>query len=126
MEQGTTFTYKYSAAENKAVQDIRKKYLPQEENKLEELKHLDNTVQNSGIMSSLIVGITGTLLFGTAVCMITEIIGGGLVLGILLAIPSVTALLAAYPVYRKVAEKTKEKYTPRILVLIDELSEKHY
>jgi len=123
VEKGTTFTYKYSAAENKEVQEIRKKYLPQEENKLEELRRLDNMVQNSGVMSSLIVGIAGFLLFGTSACMIAEVIGGGLVLGILLAIPSVAALLAAYPVYRKVAEKTKEKHTPRILQLIGELSE---
>ena len=33
----TTFSYRYSAKENKEVQEIRRKYLPREESKLEEL-----------------------------------------------------------------------------------------
>lgn len=41
MNQENTFTYKYSAKENKEVQEIRKKYLPQSESKLDELKRLD-------------------------------------------------------------------------------------
>lgn len=36
-----TFTYSYSAKRNSEVLEIRKKYLPQEESKLEELKRLD-------------------------------------------------------------------------------------
>ena len=38
MNQETTFIYNYSAKENKEVQEIRNKYLPREESKLEELK----------------------------------------------------------------------------------------
>ena len=52
-----TFSYTYSAPENQEVLNIRKKYLPREETKLEELKRLDRTVQNSGVMEALIVGV---------------------------------------------------------------------
>ena len=37
MEQQNGFSYTYSAPENQEVLNIRKKYLPQEESKLEEL-----------------------------------------------------------------------------------------
>ena len=38
---GNAFSYTYSAPENQEVLSIRKKYLPREETKLEELKRLD-------------------------------------------------------------------------------------
>ena len=62
MEKDTTFIYSYSAKENKEVQEIRKKYLPQEESKLDELRRLDSAVQTSGMMESLCAGIGGALL----------------------------------------------------------------
>ena len=52
------FRYTYSAPDHQEVLRIRSKYLPAEESKLEELKRLDRTVQNSGTMESLIVGVT--------------------------------------------------------------------
>lgn len=44
-----TFSYSYSAKENKEVQEIRRRYLPQAETKLEEMKRLDGYVQKSGM-----------------------------------------------------------------------------
>lgn len=48
ISQDNTFSYKYSAVENKEIQEIRKKYLPQNESKLEELKRLDMQAQMPG------------------------------------------------------------------------------
>lgn len=57
MNQENTFSYKYSEKEAKEIQEIRKKYLPQGESKLDELKRLDRVVQNSGMVESLCIGI---------------------------------------------------------------------
>ena len=125
MNQDTTFIYKYSAKENKEVQEIRKKYLPREESKFEELKRLDYTVQNSGMMESLCAGIGGALVFGLGMCLAMQIIGSGIILialGVLLGIIGMGGMLVAYPVYRKVFDKTKQKLAPRILELTTELS----
>ena len=125
MNQDTTFIYRYSAKENMEVQEIRKKYLPREESKFEELKRLDYTVQNSGMMESLCAGIGGALVFGLGMCLAMQIIGSGIILialGVLLGIIGIGGMLIAYPVYRKVFNTTKEKYTPRILELTAELS----
>ena len=124
MNQDTTFIYKYSAKENKEVQEIRKKYLPREESKFEELKRLDYTVQNSGMMESLCAGIGGALVFGLGMCLAMQIIGSGIILialGVLLGIIGMGGMLVAYPVYRKVFDKTKQKLAPRILELTAEL-----
>ncbi len=125
MNQDTTFIFRYSAAENNEIQEIRKKYLPQEENKYEELKRLDNTVQNSGMPESLCAGIGGALVFGLGLCLAMQVIGGGILLillGILLGLIGMVGMLMAYPVYCRVFVRTKQKLTPRILELITELS----
>ena len=129
MNQETTFIYKYSAKANKEVQEIRNKYLPREESKLEELKRLDYTVQNSGTMESLCFGIGGALIFGLGLCLAMQVIGSGALttaLGVLLGIIGMVSMIVAYPIYRTVFGKTKEKLAPRILELSAELSGEKY
>lgn len=125
MNQDTTFSYKYSAKENREIQEIRKKYLPQGESKMEELKRLDRYVQSSGTLESLCVGIGGALVFGLGMCLAMQVIGSGvvaIVFGILFGIAGAGGMIAAYPVYRKIFNRTKEKYTARILELTEELT----
>lgn len=125
MDKNTTFSYSYSAAVNKEVQEIRKKYLPPEENKLDELKRLDYQVKMSGMTESLSLGIVGMLIFGLGVCLTAHIIGDGIMmilLGVVLGIIGAIGMVLAYPLYRRVFIKTKTKLTPRILQLAAELS----
>ena len=125
ISQDNTFSYKYSAVENKEIQEIRKRYLPQSESKLEELKRLDEMVQASGMAESLSAGIGGALIFGLGMCLAMQVIGSGLIMmiiGILIGIVGMVGMLVAYPVYRKVFKQTKEKYAPRILELTAELT----
>lgn len=130
MEKEISFSYSYSAKENKEVQEIRKKYLPQGESKMDELKRFDYTVQTSGIMESFCAGISGALIFGLGLCLAMQVIGNGsflLILGMLLVFLGTVVMIAAYPVYRKIFRKAKAKFTPRILELTNELSaEKGY
>ena len=118
-----TFRYKYSAKENSEIQEIRKKYLPKSESKLEELKRLDSAVEIAGTLEALCAGIGGALIFGLGLCLTMQILGSGIfmmVIGILLGIVGITGMLAVYPVYRKVYAKTKQQHTPRILELTAE------
>ena len=122
-----TFSYDYSAKDNAEVQAIRKKYLPKSESKLEELKRLDETVQTSGMVESLCAGIGGMLIFGLGLCLAMQVVGSDqimMILGVLIGIVGIAGILAAYPIYRKIYTGTKEKYTPRILQLAEELSGK--
>jgi len=122
MEQTDAFSYTYSAAENQEVLKIRQKYLPQEESKLDELKRLDHLVQTSGVMESLCAGICGCLIFGLGLCLAMEVIGQLVWLGIVLGLIGAAGMIAAFPVYRKFYNKTKQRHTPRILELVNEIS----
>ena len=125
MNQENTFSYNYSARENKEVQEIRKKYLPEGENKLGELKRLDKRVQESGMLEALVVGVLGFLIFGTGVCLTIGVIGSGIwmvIMGIFLGIIGAAGMIAAYPLYCVVFNKRKAELTPRILELAAQLS----
>ena len=43
-----TFQYTYSAKQQDEIQKIRKKYLPQEEDKMEQLRRLDKSTNRKG------------------------------------------------------------------------------
>ena len=122
MNDESTFSYTYSAKDNQEVLNIRKKYLPQEESKLEELKRLDNLVQSSGVTEALCAGIGGTLIFGLGMCLAMEVIGHMIWLGVILGLIGIAGMLFAYPVYRTFFAKAKQQYAPRILQLTEELS----
>ena len=117
-----TFHYTYSAKENQEVLDIRKKYLPRETSKMEELMRLDKLVQSSGVMESLIAGIGGALIFGLGMCLSMKVIGNAMWLGILLGLVGAAGMVAAYPVYRKIFGEMKAQHAPRILELTAELT----
>ena len=116
------FSYTYSATCNQEVLNIRKKYLPREETRLEELKRLDGLVQNSGVTQSLCAGIGGCLVFGLGLCLAMEVIGQMIWLGVILGLIGTVGMLAAFPVYRKFFNKAKAQHTPRILELVAQLS----
>ena len=116
------FSYTYSAAWNQEVLNIRKKYLPCEETRLEELKRLDSLVQNSGVTQSLCIGISGCLIFGLGLCLAMKVIGKMIWLGVILGLIGAVGMLAALPVYQKFFNKAKERHRARILELVAELS----
>ena len=120
----TTFSYKYSAEENNEIQEIRKKYMPQSESKLDELKRLDAQVQNAGVVASLCTEITSSLILGLGMSLAMQVLGSGIttmIAGICIGFVGMAGMLTAYPVYRAKQRKEKEKLSPRILELAEEL-----
>ena len=116
------FSYTYSASENQEVLNIRKKYMPQEETKLEELKRLDNLVQSAGVMEGLIVGIGGCLIFGVGTCFGLGVFGSVTWLAVIFGLIGTVGMILAYPLNRKCYNKMKDQHLPRILELTAELT----
>ena len=119
--ENTTFNYTYSAARNKEVESIRRKYMPHEESKLETLKRLDYRVQTAGMIESLCFGIIGALVFGVGMCFFLDVFAGAAWLTAILMICGTLLMIPAYPIYRRVARKTKAELTPEILRLSEEI-----
>ena len=117
----TTFHYNYSAARNKEVESILRKYLPHEESKLERLKKLDRRAQMAGTVEGLCLGVVGALVFGVGMCFFLDVLAGAAWASALLMIIGTLFMIPAYPLYRRIARKTKTKLTPEILRLTEEI-----
>ena len=119
--ENNTFSYNYSAVRNKEVESIRRKYMPHEESKLERLKKLDLRVQMAGTIESLCLGIVGALVFGIGMCFFLDVFAGAAWLSALFMIIGTVIMIPAYPIYRRIARKTKTELTPEILRLSEEI-----
>ena len=121
-----TFRYTYSAKEQSEVEAIRKKYLPPEENKMEQLRKLDRSATGKAQAWAIALGIIGTLILGTgmSLCM-TELSGflGGtaMFIGIPVGLVGIVLVALAYPVYNKILKKERQRIAPEVLRLTEEL-----
>lgn len=119
MENNDKFEYTYSAKQQSELENIRKKYLPQEESKMDRLRRLDESVTRPGTMISIIVGIVGTLIMGFGMCLCLE--WSEFVPGVITGVVGMAILASAYPIYNKTTQKQREKIAPEILRLTDEI-----
>ena len=118
------FEYNYSAERQREIDAIRKKYLPQQEqeDKLEQLRKLDESVGTRAVTASMALGILSALVFGLGICCF--LVWSLWVLGALLCVVGVVGMLVAPWLYRRLVEKHKAEIAPEILRLTEELSQK--
>lgn len=90
-----TFEYRYSAKQQEEIEAIRRKYLPKEEDKMEQLRQMDKRVSRKGTIISIIIGVIGIVM-----------------------------IALAYPLYERITKKERKKIAPLILNLADELKSK--
>ena len=124
--ENNSFEYTYSARRQQEVEEIRRQYLPKEEDKMAELHRLHAIPTQKAQAASLAVGIVGALILGTGMSLCMTELGAALgnlamVLGIAVGIPGVAMVAAAYPIYKWVLKKERQKIAPEILRLSDEL-----
>lgn len=117
-----TFNYTYSSTQQEEIKSIREKYAPptQEEDKMEKLRKLDQSVTKPGTIVSLIVGIISSLILGVGMCC-TMVWEGLMIPGVFIGIVGIIGMIAAYPIYTYITKKQREKLAPEIIRLTDEL-----
>lgn len=118
-----TFHYTYSARQQEEIQSIRKKYLPKEEDKMEQLRRLDQGTTKKGMILSVTLGVIGCLLLGVGMCCTMVWTEQFFIPGIIIGLIGIAAVIAAYPLYTWVTRKEREKVAPQILQLTEELSQ---
>lgn len=121
-EKSEVFNYTYSASQQAEIKSIREKYMPptEEEDKMERLRRLDRSVTKTGTAVSIIVGVISTLVFGVGMCC-TMVWEGLMIPGIIIGIVGIIGIVLAYPLYIHITKKQREKVTPEIMRLTDEL-----
>ena len=122
----TSFEYTYSAQQRQEVEAIRKKYLPKEEDKMEQLRRLHSIPTQKAQAASIAIGVLGTLILGTGMSLCMTELGAALghlamVIGILVGLFGLVMVALAYPVYNIVLRKERQRIAPEILRLTDEL-----
>ncbi len=121
-----SFEYTYSAQRQREVEEIRKKYLPKEEDKMDQLRRLHAIPTQKAQALALAVGILGALILGTGMSLCMTDLGANLgsyamILGVAVGIAGIVPVALAYPIYRRTKQKEREKIAPQILQLTEEL-----
>jgi uncharacterized membrane protein YccF (DUF307 family) len=121
-----SFEYTYSAQRQQEVEEIRKAYLPKEEDKMEKLRKLHSIPTQKAQSSSIAVGVIGALILGTGMSLCMTDLGAALgrlamIIGIIVGLVGMVLVALAYPVYNRVLKKQRKIIAPEILHLSDEL-----
>lgn len=118
------FSYSYSAPtekERREIEQIRNKYSEQnpKNSKLSRLKELDAKVRRIPMIVGILLGVFGTLVFGTGLTMILEwkqFLWGVIVMG-----AGGVSIVAAYFLHNALSSYYKDKHGKEILSLSEEL-----
>ena len=124
-----TFQYTYSAKERSEVEHIRKKYLPPEEDKMEQLRRLDRSASQKAQAWAIALGTIGALILGVGMSLAMsdfgEVLGSqrgsAMLIGIIIGVAGLVLVALAYPLYNRILKKERERIAPEILRLTDEL-----
>ena len=114
--------------EQQMAAKIREHYTEKQITDLDTLRELDAKVKRPasafayvfGSISAIIMG-AGMSLIMTDIAEIIELAVDPMLPGIVIGIVGMVMALVNYPIYRRIAHRTKEKLTPEILRLSEEI-----
>ena len=99
-----------------------------EQSKFEELKALDKKVKLPANIFAYTYGTAGSLVLGTGMCLAMKIIGASISVlmpvGVIIGVLGIAMVSSAYPIYNKIMEKRKAKYSKEIIAKSNELLNK--
>lgn len=119
--------YKVTEQDQKQAEQIRRQYIPHEENKMEQLQELDRRVKFPCKMIAGSLGLVGSLVMGAGMAKImvndSSAAGSELRKDLAMSIPGMVLALLSYPAYKIITEKRKKQYASEVLHLSGELTE---
>ena len=105
------------------AEHIANEYSKKKESKVIALKKLDRKAKQPAKIIAYTNGTIMSLVFGLGMCLSMKIIGDAFILGIILGIIGIIGIAINYPLYKRILESSKEKYSYDILKLANEISE---
>ena len=124
--ENNAFEYTYSAQRQQEVEEIRKAYLPKEEDKLVQLRKLHAVPTQKAQAAALAIGLIGVLILGTGMSLCMTELGSAfgslaMIFGIIVGLIGLAMVAAAHPIFNWVLKTEREKIASEILKLTDEL-----
>ncbi len=109
------------------AEKIASEYAPKETRKVVALKKLDSRAKLPANVFAYIFGTAMTLLTGVGMCLSMGVIGGGgaafMASGVVIGVIGLAGVSVNYPIYRKILEGSKRKYSADILALAKQIAE---
>ncbi len=107
------------------IEKIRASYAEKKTTKFDELKELDRKVKRPAEIFAYVFGSVSSLVLGTGMCLAMKVIGSSLSfampLGIGIGILGIALVSVNYPIYKRILNKRKNKYSKQIFELSDSL-----
>ena len=119
MSKDEKFVYSYSAKQKKEIEEIRTKYLPKTENKLDKIRKLDESATRKATIQSIVVGLISSLIFGLYCVLVWK--DSQFIQGIIIGIVGLCGMLLAFPLYSHILKVQRNKISEKIISLSDEL-----
>ena len=109
------------------VQKIRTQYTEKQHTELDELKALDAKVKKPANVFAYTYGCVGAVIMGAGMSLVMTEIGAiiglasAMVPGIVVGVVGMGMALSTYPIYKKILNSRKKKFTPQIMELSEKL-----
>lgn len=97
------------------AEHIANEYSKKKESKVIALKKLDRKAKRPAEIFAYTNGIIMCLVLGLGMCLSMKVIGDAFVLGIIIGIIGIFGIVINYPLYKKILESSKEKYSYDII-----------
>ncbi len=111
------------------AEHLANEYAPKDTSKVVALKKLDKKAKLPSEIFAYSFGIASALVMGVGMCLSMKVIGNGstlhMALGIVVGLIGIIGAGVTYPIYKKLLEKGKKKYSFEIIQLAKEISEKN-
>lgn len=105
---------------------IVNEYSPKDTSKVVALKKLDRKAKSKANIFAYSFGVIASLVLGVGMCLSMKVIGNGsfmMILGIVIGIIGIIGISVNYPIYKRLIESGKKKYSFEIMQLAKEISE---
>jgi len=110
----------YSMKQQEEITKIKKKYVPQQADKMEILRNLDKSAKQPGRTTAITIGIISSLFLGGGMALIMEW-QNFMALGLILGLIGLIGMLITYPIYNSMTKEQRKKLAPQIIQLTNEL-----
>ena len=112
------------------AQKIRAQYMEKEYTELDELRALDARVKDPASIFAYVLGSVGAIVMGAGMSLVMTDIGSffgilnPLVPGIVIGVIGMAMAIVNYPIYKRILERRRKKYSAEIIRLSDKLIDK--
>jgi len=118
--ENTKFNYTYSSSRREEIEKIREKYVEAaKDDKLDELRTLDNKITRQAAFTGIGIGLAGTMLLGVGLTLILTI--DNFVVGVPVGVLGIILMVSTVKLHKIILKKLQKKNATRILELTDKL-----